>query len=80
MFSIIIKIKNLQHEGCVEQWGELLAKGNFKRWLVCDEFDKIWSNQFQTKLKLTPNETRNGLSEWIHLVEVHIFHVGHMFQ
>jgi hypothetical protein len=39
---------------------KLLAKGNFKRRLVCYEFDKIWSNRFQTKLKLTPNETQNG--------------------
>jgi hypothetical protein len=59
---------------------KLPAKGNFKRRLVCDEFDKIWSNQFQTKLKLTPNETRNRWSEWIPLVEVHLFHVGHMLQ
>jgi hypothetical protein len=59
---------------------KLLAKGNFKRLLVCDEFDKTWSNRFQTKLKLTPNETQNGWSEWIPLVEVHLFHVGHMFQ
>jgi hypothetical protein len=59
---------------------KLLGKENFKRRLVCDEFDKIWSNRFQTKLKLTPNETRNGWSVWIYLVEVHLFHVGHMFQ
>jgi hypothetical protein len=57
---------------------KLLAKENFNRRLMCDEFDKIWSNQFQTKLKLTANETRNGWSEWILLVEVHLFHVGHM--
>jgi hypothetical protein len=59
---------------------KLLAKGNFKRRLVCDEFYKMRSNRLQTKLKLTPNKTRNGLSEWIHLVKVHLFHVGHMFQ
>jgi hypothetical protein len=59
---------------------KLLAKENFKRRLMWDKFDKIWSNRFQTKLKLTPNETQNELSEWIHLVEVHLFHVGHMFQ
>jgi hypothetical protein len=59
---------------------KLLAKGNFKRRLMCDEFDKIRSNQFQMKLKLTPNETRNGWSEWIPLVEVHLFHIGHMLQ
>jgi hypothetical protein len=59
---------------------KLLAKGNFKRRLVCDKFDKIRSNRFQIKLKLTPNETRNGWSEWIPLVEVHLFHVGHMVQ
>jgi hypothetical protein len=39
---------------------KLLAKGKFKRQLVCDEFNKIWSNRFQIKLKLTPNETQNG--------------------
>jgi hypothetical protein len=59
---------------------KLLAKGNFKWRLVCDEFDKIRSNQFQTKLKLTPNKTRNGWSEWIPLVEMHLFHIGNMFQ
>jgi hypothetical protein len=59
---------------------KLLAKGNFKWRLMCDEFDKIRSNQFQTKLKLTPNETQNGWSEWIPLVEVHLFRIGHMLQ
>jgi hypothetical protein len=59
---------------------KLLAKGNFKRRLVCDEIDKIRSNRLQMKLKLTPNETRNGWSEWIPLVKVHRFHVGHMLQ
>jgi hypothetical protein len=39
---------------------KLLAKGNFERWTMCDKFDKIWSNQFETKLKVTPNETQNG--------------------
>jgi hypothetical protein len=39
---------------------KLLVIGNFKRPIVCDEFDKIWSNRFQTKLKVSPNETRNG--------------------
>jgi hypothetical protein len=37
---------------------KLLVKGNFKRQTVCDEFDKIWANHFQTKLKVTPNETQ----------------------
>jgi hypothetical protein len=37
----------------------LLTKVNFKRWTVCDEFDKLWSNLFQTKLKVKPNQTRN---------------------
>jgi hypothetical protein len=59
---------------------KLLSKENSKRRLVCDEFDQIWSNWFQTKLKLTPNETRNGWLEWIHLIEVHLFHVEHIFQ
>jgi hypothetical protein len=59
---------------------KLLAKENFKRRLVCDNFDKIRSNWFQTKLKLTPNKTRNGWSEWIPLIEVHLLHVGHMLQ
>jgi hypothetical protein len=58
---------------------KLLAKENFKRRLVCDEFDKIWSNRFQTKLNLTL-QTRNGWSEWIPLVEVQLFYVGHMLQ
>jgi hypothetical protein len=39
---------------------KLLVKENFKQRLECDKFDKIWLNRFQTKLKLTPNETRNG--------------------
>jgi GTP-binding protein EngB required for normal cell division len=59
---------------------KLLVKGNFKQRVVCGKFDKIRSNRFQTKLKLTLNETQNGWSERIHLVEVHLFHVGHMFQ
>jgi hypothetical protein len=36
---------------------KLLAKENFKRQLMCKEFDKIQSNLFQTKLKLTTNKT-----------------------
>jgi hypothetical protein len=59
---------------------KLLAKGNFNRRLVWDEFDKIRLNRFQTKLKLTPTETRNRWSEWIPLVEVHLFQIGHMLQ
>jgi hypothetical protein len=59
---------------------KLLAKGSFNRRLVCNKFHKIWSNRFQTKLKLIPNKTRNGWSEWILLIEVHLFHVGHMLQ
>jgi hypothetical protein len=54
---------------------KLLAKKKINRRLVCNEFDKIRSNWFQTKLKLTLNETQNGWSEWISLVEVHLFHV-----
>jgi hypothetical protein len=38
----------------------LLTKENFKRQTVCDKFNKIWSNCFQTKLKVTSNKTRNG--------------------
>jgi hypothetical protein len=60
---MIIKIKTYNMKVVWNRVVKLLAKGNFKRRLMCDEFDKIWSNQFQTKLKLTPNETRNGLSE-----------------
>jgi hypothetical protein len=80
MFSMIIEIKTYNIKVVWNRVVKLLAKGNFKRRLMCDEFDKIWLNQFQTKLKLTSNETRNGLSEWIHLVEVHLFYVGQMFQ
>jgi hypothetical protein len=80
IFSMIIEIKTYNTKVVWNSVVKLLVKGNFKRWLVCNEFDKIRSNQFQTKLKLTPNETRNGWSEWILLVEVHLFHVGHMLQ
>jgi hypothetical protein len=80
IFSMIIEIKTYNTKVVWNSVVKLLAKGNFKRRLVCDEFDKIRSNRFQTKLKLTPNETRNGWSEWIPLIEVHLFHVGHMLQ
>jgi hypothetical protein len=80
IFSMIIETKTYNTKVVWNSVVKLLAKGNFKRRLVCDEFDKIWSNWFQTKLKLTPNETRNGWSKWISLVEVHLFYVGHMFQ
>jgi hypothetical protein len=59
---------------------KLLAKGNFKRLTVCDEFNKIQSNRSQIKLKVTPNETWNWYSKLIHLVEVHLFYVEHMFK
>jgi hypothetical protein len=39
---------------------KLLTKEKFKRLLVCYKFDKIWSNRFQMKLKITSNKTRNG--------------------
>jgi hypothetical protein len=80
IFSMIIKTKTYNTKVVWNSVVKLLAKGNFKRRLVCDKFDKIQSNQFQTKFKLTPNETRNRWPEWIPLVEVHLFHVGHMFQ
>jgi hypothetical protein len=80
IFSMIIKTKTYNTKVVWNSAVKLLAKVNFIRRLVCDEFDKIWSNRLQTKLKLTPNETRNGWSEWIPLVEVHLFYVGHMFQ
>jgi hypothetical protein len=41
---------------------KLLAKANFKRWNVCDEFDKIWLKYFQTwtrNWRFTPNKTQN---------------------
>jgi hypothetical protein len=44
---------------------------------------RIWQNSVKSvlnEMKLTPNETWNGLLEWIHLVEMHLFHVGHIFQ
>jgi hypothetical protein len=77
---MIIKTKTYNTKVVWNSVVRLLAKGNFKRRLVCDEFDKIRSNRFQTNLKLTPNKTRNGWSEWIPLIEVHLFHVGHMLQ
>jgi hypothetical protein len=77
---MIIEIKTYNTKVVWNNMVKLLAKRNFKWRLVCDEFDKIWSNRFQTKLKFTPNETRNGWSEWIPLVEVHLFYVGHMLQ
>jgi hypothetical protein len=80
IFSMIIETKTYNTKVVWNSMVKLLAKGNFNRRLMCDEFDKIWSNRFQTKLKLTPNKTRNGWSEWISLVEVHLFYVGHMFQ
>jgi hypothetical protein len=80
IFSMIIKTKTYNIKVVWNSVVKLLANENFNRRLVCDEFDKIRSNQFQTKLKLTPNETRNGWSEWIPLVEVHLFHVEHMLQ
>jgi hypothetical protein len=57
IFSMIIETKTYNTEVVWNSVVKLLAKGNFKRRLVCDEFDKIRSNWFQTKLKLTPNET-----------------------
>jgi hypothetical protein len=80
IFSTIIETKTYNTKVVWKSVVKLLAKGNFNRRLVCDEFDKIRSNRFQTKLKLTQNKTRNGWSEWIPLVEVHLFHVGHMLQ
>jgi hypothetical protein len=80
IFSMIIKTKTYNMKVVWNSVVKLLGKGNFKRRLVCDEFDKIRSNRFQTKLKLTPNKTRNGWSEWISLVEVHHFHIEHMLQ
>jgi hypothetical protein len=80
IFFIIIETKTYNTKVVWNSVVKLLAQGNFKRRLLCDEFDKIRSNRFQTKLKLTPNKTRNGWSKWIPLVEVHLFHVGHMFQ
>jgi hypothetical protein len=80
IFSMIIKIKTYNMKVVWNSVMKLLAKRNFNRRLMYDKFDKIRSNRFQTKLKLTPNEIRNGWSEWILLVEVHVFHVGHIFQ
>jgi hypothetical protein len=80
IFSMIIETKTFNTKVVWNSVVKLLAKENFKRRLVCDEFDKIWLNRFQTKLKLTPNETRNGWSEWIPLVEVYLFYIGHMLQ
>jgi hypothetical protein len=77
---MIIKTKTYNTKVVWNNVVKLLAKGNINRQPMYDEFDKIWSNWFQTKLKLTPNETQNGWSEWIPFVKVHLFHVGHMFQ
>jgi hypothetical protein len=60
IFSMITETKNYNKKVVWNSVVKLLAKGNFKRRLMCDEFDKIQSNRLQTKLKLTPNETRNG--------------------
>jgi hypothetical protein len=75
IFYMIIETKTYNTKVVWNSVVKLLAKENFNRRLVCDEFDKIQSNRFQTKLKLTPNETRNGWSEWIPLVEMHLFYV-----
>jgi hypothetical protein len=59
MFSMITETKTYNMKVVWNSVVKLLAKGNFKRRTMCDEFDKIWSNRFQIKLKVTPNETRN---------------------
>jgi hypothetical protein len=38
---------------------KLFVKGNFKRWIMCDEFDKFGQNSFKWNLRFTPNKTQN---------------------
>jgi hypothetical protein len=53
----------------------LLLKVNFKRLSVCNEFSKIhWKVKTQN-LQFTAYKTRNRLSEWIHIIDAHLFHV-----
>jgi hypothetical protein len=59
-FSMTIEQKTYNTKVVWNSVARLLPKGNFKRRTVCDKFDKNWSNRFQTKLKVTPNKTRNG--------------------
>jgi hypothetical protein len=58
IFSMIIKIKTYNTKIVWNSVVKLLAKENFKRWLVCDEFDTIRSNRFQTKAYTKRNSKR----------------------
>jgi hypothetical protein len=44
--SMITETKNYNTRVVWNGAMKLLAKGNFKRRTVCDEFDKIWSEHF----------------------------------
>jgi hypothetical protein len=42
-----IETKNFQHESCVKRCAEATYERNFKRWTMCDEFDKFVLNAFK---------------------------------
>jgi hypothetical protein len=55
--------------------GEPIPQGNFKRLSVGDEFGKILSKLPTRNWQFTTGKTQNRLSELIHIIDTHLFHI-----